>query len=219
MEELFTKEEIAMVGRCGEVFAGEYADDRVHEISKPIILDIGANVGAFAIWAARYWPGCTVRMFEPNKSLSVIRQSNIAKVNGVRLDIPSPYYSDHNVGVSDRRALGSIYDMGKREDGMTTVLHGSKTPFVDTCGLIDAHDLPTCDILKLDCEGAECHVLTRYRHFNDVKAVLLEWHTIPNRVLAEYVLPRHGFHCLRGHGEQGIHEGFDISYGVQIWMR
>lgn len=31
----------------------------------PIILDIGANIGSFALWAIERWPGCHVHCFEP----------------------------------------------------------------------------------------------------------------------------------------------------------
>ena len=46
------------------VLEGEY-DSPYWDLEKPTVLDIGANVGSFSIWASQRWPGCSIFAFEP----------------------------------------------------------------------------------------------------------------------------------------------------------
>ena len=46
-----------------KVLDGEY--EVPYEAILPVILDIGANVGSFAAWALKRWPGCHVHCYEP----------------------------------------------------------------------------------------------------------------------------------------------------------
>ena len=36
-----------------------------YRATRPVILDIGANVGSFAAWALKRWPGAHVHCYEP----------------------------------------------------------------------------------------------------------------------------------------------------------
>ena len=52
------------VGIVEEVLRGEYESGYTGE--RLTVLDIGANIGAFSLWAAHRWPGCTINAYEPN---------------------------------------------------------------------------------------------------------------------------------------------------------
>ena len=58
--------EEAMRPHVARVFEGEYEVTMSPELVKPRILDIGANLGAFAIWASKRWPGASFICFEPH---------------------------------------------------------------------------------------------------------------------------------------------------------
>ena len=46
-----------------KVLGGEY--EMPHRATRPVILDIGANVGSFAARALKRWPGAHVHCYEP----------------------------------------------------------------------------------------------------------------------------------------------------------
>ena len=46
-----------------KVLGGEY--EVPYQATRPLILDIGANVGSFAAWTIERWPGCHVHCYEP----------------------------------------------------------------------------------------------------------------------------------------------------------
>src|SRR5688500_13610795 len=53
-----------MTGAVAEVLSGEYESG--FSGSGLTVLDIGANVGSFAIWAGMRWPQSTVHCYEPH---------------------------------------------------------------------------------------------------------------------------------------------------------
>ena len=59
---------VRLSGKIGnlvnEVFSGEYESG--HDGSGLTIVDIGANIGAFAVWASLRWPGSTIHCYEAN---------------------------------------------------------------------------------------------------------------------------------------------------------
>lgn len=135
------------------------------------ILDIGAGVGDFALLAAKASPSGCVLAFEPSEDAFALLEENL-QLNGVT-----------NV-VSFREALGAPgEDLGITAGPSTArsrtvaVAEGrSAVRPVPTVSLEDALDrlgTPTCDLVKLDVEGAEERILLgarpdtlrRVRHF------------------------------------------------------
>jgi len=49
---------------CADVLNGSY-DVPFNPPTPPIVLDLGANVGAFCKYASTRWPGCTIYAYEP----------------------------------------------------------------------------------------------------------------------------------------------------------
>jgi len=92
-----------MISHIGKIFQGEYA---IGKISNPSIIDIGANVGGFAVWAHEYFDNAKIDCYEPIKeNYNLLRQNiegtdiavrNIAigKDDGERM----MYYGTHDCG-------------------------------------------------------------------------------------------------------------------------
>jgi len=60
-----------------KVLAGEYAAP-VDFQNPPRVLDIGANVGAFTLWANQTWPGAAVIGYEPHPDNAAAWRENCA---------------------------------------------------------------------------------------------------------------------------------------------
>src|SRR4051812_39534514 len=169
---------------CG---GGEY-EVPLEFVKPPRVLDIGANVGAFALFASRKWPGCTIDAFEPNPEAFEFLQKNALTFDlrvrahpfGVRdFDGRALLHRGIHAGQTNL-CCASFFDTGtgsQAEDGVE----------VETR---DAGALPDCEILKVDTEGAEVEIIRRYMstHATKPALVLLEAHSRSDRVLLEALL-------------------------------
>jgi tRNA1(Val) A37 N6-methylase TrmN6 len=64
-----------MTDAIAHVLAGEY--DYGFSGRGLTVLDIGANVGAFSIWADMRWPGSTIYAYEPHPGTFAMLERNL----------------------------------------------------------------------------------------------------------------------------------------------
>jgi FkbM family methyltransferase len=172
----------SMAVHVQKVLGGEY--DLPYEHPNPVILDIGANIGAFALWAVGRWPGCRLHCYEPLPSNFDLLRQNLAH-------LPAATVSLHAFAIGDpsrtRLFLGknncgeaSFFDLGEQSSESVEVL--TRSPDV----------LPGANLIKVDAEGSEVEILAGMgRIESDV--IVLEYHSESNRrrvdaLLAGYVL-------------------------------
>ena len=161
---------------------GEYRIDDIRP--DDIVLDLGANVGAFCIRAARRSPH--VLAVEP--ILAEALRENIGRNNAA-------------VAVVDG-ALGA----GER----VRITWGERTLTVATRTLGEfAAMAGGCDFLKCDCEGAEWSI--RPEDLDGVRRIEMELHMPPiggpmNRVLLDYIGKHYNFEIERkpGYDVRGV---------------
>ena len=160
---------------------GEWAEPL--EGVRPRILDIGANVGCFALLCTQVFRDCQLECFEPHPESFALLKANLRGVPQatayrcavVGQELPGEL---HDVNAGRIRARGTLYD------GRTTRLgaslfklgwQGSKTFRVP---LFPAKALPACDVFKVDTEGAELEIASAYKHGARVRLALCEWHRV-----------------------------------------
>lgn len=176
---------------CGDVLDGCY-DVPFNPKKRPTILDIGANIGAFASWASARWPGCKLHCYEPDpKNFALLAKT----VDAIRSESKSTVYV-RRAAVLDRdgtlplhRGLHncgehSLFDVGEQSAESVDV------------PVIDARSLPKADILKLDTEGAELPILNALKKGGRLKsfsAVMLEYHSEADRFAITSLLNSAGF--------------------------
>ena len=147
------------------VLAGEYDIPGLELPVGSLILDIGANVGSFTLWARKRWPHCFITGYEVDPNTQAIYAHNTGRVayNGVTSDGRNVRLlrGKNNIGET------SIHDIGEQEEC------DENTPSVST---IPAFGLRRASFLKIDTEGCELEILQAYPHLKDVLGVALEWH-------------------------------------------
>lgn len=149
-----------MVPHVAKIFAGEYQIG--YQKDKPVILDIGANVGGFACWAAMRWPGATIYCYEPLKRNYDLLRSNA----------PFVFSRQVGIGLPGEREIW----IGKNNCGEASLYKGDQnTDESEMVQIVSPASLPRADIVKIDTEGAELEILEEMPFDPDV--YLIEFHS------------------------------------------
>jgi FkbM family methyltransferase len=142
------------------------------------VVDVGAHVGSFALWAAGAAP-CRVHAFEPNPSTFDLLRRNLAadpdRLRCTRAAVAATA-GPRRLGLAEDSAANSI-------DPERAAAAGSGVT-VDSITLGEALEragFPRVDVLKMDIEGAEYEVLDGLapRALDGVRTIVLECHRRP----------------------------------------
>lgn len=149
----------------GEVWSGQYS------LAAPMraparVLDIGANVGAYALWARRMWPGCEVVCYEPHPELfrDFLRPNtrDDAGIRCIQAGVGDPQHGVLRPG-KDTRLCNSFYDIGRQ--GNATL----------SCRVVHPAEIEPAEVVKIDTEGAEGYIV---EHLGFLPLwLVLEYHT------------------------------------------
>jgi FkbM family methyltransferase len=190
--------------RCGQEYS--YRRKTVEDVRT--VLDIGCNVGAFAVWAARYWWPETEELFlfDPNRDLIDLADSNVAgesysvtRAVAVTTN-PAPLFREHV-------QTGRSHTWGDRE---ANPVDGWKEAV--PVPAIHPRDLPKADAMKVDAEGVELEIFEHYPHWAGLKVVMFEWHSHENRIGCRKILEAQGMVCAKD-------DCGESDQGVAVWVR
>jgi FkbM family methyltransferase len=122
------------------------------------ILDIGANVGSFTLWANMRWPSSTIHAYEPQPETFRLLEENVQGLSNVHC---------HNVAIypADQATIPFFSRWaGDGEAGIASIM-ASTFASISPEHLVDVKTLqpgalPQADVIKLDVEGSEYHILS-----------------------------------------------------------
>jgi FkbM family methyltransferase len=189
------------IGTLLEVFyEKEYADALTVHRQNPVIIDIGANIGAFTVWAGHMIPSATIYSFEPESTNFALLTHNIER-NGLSQRATAVKSA---VGGAEATRTLSIAGESSGKNSLSFDVGSGVTESV-SCTTLDAifsrFNIVSCDCLKVDCEGAEYELLyaASPETLKRIDMVILEWHRIAGHdvVELERFLTRHGFTVTR----------------------
>lgn len=137
------------------------------------IIDIGANIGTFSVLASRLNPKAKVYSYEPIENTYRMLRINVAlnDINNVVVN---------NEAVGGSRGNRRIFGMGasglsgfNRNDGKPEII---KTVTLDS--IFRKYSIRQCDLLKIDCEGAEYEIIenTSPTTMRKIRSIVLEYH-------------------------------------------
>jgi FkbM family methyltransferase len=168
------------------------------------IVDVGANVGSFTVWAANRAPGARFVAVEPNpRTYGFLRQNVLenglqdrVKVLNVAVGTEPGWAGlelvDHPLGT--RLARNGVGDLAVEVRTIERLL-------------LDA-GMRQVDMLKIDCEGMEYDLFKSMeeRALRSVRAVACEYHDEPGHDVRELeaALSSSGFAISRSDGSTGI---------------
>jgi len=142
------------------------------------IIDIGAGIGEYTLYAALAQPGINLFSFEPYLESFVLMQENL----GLNAVTNVQVFNDA-IGAATGKL---ILDLAGGEplqfqSHLDKAVHIEKGVTVNSISLVDALaklGLESCDLLKLDCEGAEYPILfgAPRSALERVQRIVMEYH-------------------------------------------
>ena len=189
-----------------------YVKGGIHIAPEATIVDIGANIGLFSVWAATRCPGARVIAVEPSPTMAEFVRQNAAR-NRMSITVLQVACG----GEEGKRVLYTPYGDEARNtlnasDPSIPVRALADVEVVTLKELLRRSRVEKCDLLKVDCEGSEYDIMFKAPAdvLDRVQQIALEYHPgfnesdTPGR-LEEFLKDR-GFHVccepldLPGHG-------------------
>ncbi len=146
-----------------------------------VIVDLGANIGVFTVYATTTARNVNVYAYEPLQDYYNLMKENVA-LNG-QTDAVKCF----NAAVAGEATTRTLYVKGtdfffptlmgnESKNGQETI----EVPCTTLADIMEANQLERIDMLKMDCEGAEYEILypTPAGFFERIKEIRMEYHNL-----------------------------------------
>ncbi len=180
-----------------EIWLDEFYAPTGYDIgSGETVIDIGANIGVFALYAATRASGVEVSSFEPfpkNAEYFIGNKeaSNVSNIKFYQLAIGDGF-GTRTLHVDDSWILHSLTDKSSNESGLKVQCIPLDKAVKDVG--------EQCDLLKLDCEGGEYEILysASDETLTQIKRIVCEFNILDrqsrNGAALRDFLSKKGFH-------------------------
>jgi len=157
----------------------EYPPLPFKSFAPPVIFDIGAHIGAAALYFAHRYPRARIHCFEPNPKTLPVLHHNVAGLEQVTVH-------DHGLGAQARMAelyggLHSTMQVSFLPNPENTA-EVATVPIRDVAGVLAQVPLAAPALIKLDTEGMELEILNALAgHLAAVGVLYVEYHSESDR--------------------------------------
>jgi FkbM family methyltransferase len=192
----------------------EYTNPHIPAI-KPndVVIDIGASIGMFSLYAASLSPSITVYAFEPAADTFAVLQKNIAANNLANVHCQECAVSSTTGELPFYMDSGSLGDSAIQEwIGKENVVASGRVVCISLDELFARFKIAHCDFLKVDCEGSEFDIFAAAsaQTLRAIAAIALECHECRGRKSQELmdILGQAGFDV----SERKVRGGISMIY-------
>ena len=166
-------------------FTDDYKFDQIKDkvlglSSKPVVIDVGANVGYLSAFTFTRFPSAKVLSVEPiPKNLELLR-TNQEKNQQFNWQIIEGVLSDKNEPLEIQFDEADSFSTSASMYGLDKSSHSIKVESQTLENLMQTQELRNVHILKLDCEGAEYDILycLNSELLNRVAFITMETHQV-----------------------------------------
>ncbi|MGY5148935.1 MAG: FkbM family methyltransferase [Candidatus Nitrosopumilus sp. bin_68KS] len=151
----------------------EYKRPNFEIKSNDVVIDVGAHIGLFTLYASQYCTQGLVYSYEPVKENYELLVEN-TKLNDLK------HVRTFNTAVSNSNQPITLF-INNDESGHSMFSQSSQSVSVDSISLkkiFDVNKIEQCNFLKLDCEGAEYEILRNLPsiYFEKIDKMVIEYH-------------------------------------------
>lgn len=183
-----------------EIVVREIWKENVYEVKDThfnrggVVIDIGANIGAFSVYAAHF--GATVYAIEPEPHNLTALKRNI-QINHMEEKIyPCPY------AISDYKGTAIIHDSGGGSSIKDDGAFGAEVEVMPLDNFFNLYHINEVDVLKIDVEGAEIDIIlgASKENLQKCKYITMEFDIRSGRQMGEMVQKLSETHHVRTMG-------------------
>lgn len=143
--------------------------DRLNNIENPVILDIGANIGTYCSWIAKFRPDALIYAFEPQRLIFQMLCGNMSLNNYFNVYIYNMGISNVNGTIEvqelDNTVINNYGGYRLKQDIIPDKSRFSNIVDLTTVDyFVEKHKLSKVDFLKIDVEGMDIEVLEGARN-------------------------------------------------------
>ena len=182
--------------------------DQEDQTPTGMVIDIGAHIGSFSVYAGRFAE--RVISFEPDPANYKRLLRNI-ELNGCTNVVPV------NKGVAGSSGSKILFE-NKSNSAGHSMLHksdglGKTVPCLDLKDIFESENISVCNLMKLDCEGAEFDILmnTPQNIIEKIKLISMEYHRGYDLSKLLNFLTKSGFEIIKNEREN--------YYQGMIWAK
>jgi FkbM family methyltransferase len=162
------------------------------EVSRGVLLDLGANIGMTSVWLAKRYSFSQVIAVEPDSNNAALMRQNL-EINGIYGHILEAAIGPKEA--TARFEFSELSNLGKLSE------NGSLVPMISVASIIQRFAVPKFALVKIDIEGGEQGLFdgpTEWLAFTD--AIIIEFHP----TLADYsrlvgLVSSNGFKYIPAH--------------------
>jgi len=173
-----------------------------------LVIDIGAHIGAFSIFAASQAKNVKILSLEP-----VVENFELLKTN-IQINNFNKCIKPIKMAVAGATGKKKIF-LDEKDSGKhifyPKIIPESRFREVGCLSLseiFDSYKINQCDVLKMDCEGAEYEILynTSPQYFQKIRCLSIEYHDngIDNINELKIFLENNGFNISRPKDNFGV---------------
>ena len=156
----------------------EYSGDDFPISNDDVIIDVGAHIGLFALFASQFCKNGKIFCYEPIKENYKILIENI-EMNQIQNIFPN------NLAVTKETSRVKIF-LNDDQSGHSMFIQNKNFVEVDSKSLSDIfidNGIKECDFLKLDCEGAEYEIIESLSAdlFTKINKTVIEYHMVDTK--------------------------------------
>lgn len=153
----------------------EYAKKNFDIKSCDTVIDVGAHIGLFTLYASQSCKIGNIYSYEPVKeNFEILKENmNINNLKNVKI---------FNLAVSNSNSTITLF-MNNDESGHSMFSESSENIIVKSTSLMkifDDNKIKECNFLKLDCEGAEYEIIEKLpsTYFEMIEKIIIEYHMV-----------------------------------------
>jgi FkbM family methyltransferase len=189
--------------RLKNIFSeNEYSLPSNYDIDEDsVIVDIGGNVGAFSLYAARWSQDAEIYSFEPNPQVFPLLEINTQNFKNIH----SYFY-----GLGEKNEMLTLYQNPNNTGASSTSTNyiGSTKVEIEirsAIQVLNELNIKKIDVLKIDTEGAEVPILKSLEPmFSKIGVIMLEYHSLNDRELILNMLDDFEFYSKEKRLSNGV---------------